>query len=49
MKFQSAVLGSRSESLGITEKSNMKMGSKSDPRLEKEFKCRLLENFTTNS
>jgi len=31
------------------EKWNMKMGSKSDPRLKEKFKCRLLENFSTNS
>jgi len=27
----------------------MKMGSKYDPRIEKEFECRWLENFSTNS
>jgi len=32
------------KALGNTEKSNMKIGSKFDPRLEDIFLCRTLEN-----
>jgi len=37
------------DTLGNTEKSNMKMGHIFDPRFKGKFLCRLLDNFTTNS
>jgi len=37
------------QAIDNTEKSNMKMGLKCDPKLKEKFKCRLLENLTTNS
>jgi len=49
MVYGSAVLGSNSENLGNREKSNMKMGKILDPLSKEIFKCRLLENSTTNS
>jgi len=49
MEYRSAVLGSYSETFGITEKSYMKMGQKCDPLLKEMFKCRILGNSTTNS
>jgi len=37
------------EAIGITEKSDMKIGQNFDPLLKGIFKCRMLENETTNS
>jgi len=41
MKSGNAVLGCHSETMGITEKSDMKRGQKCDPLLKEMFKCRI--------
>jgi len=37
------------KAIGITEKSDMKMGYNFDPLLMLMFECRILESSTTNS
>jgi len=45
VQFWSSIL----KTIGITEKSDMKLGKKCDPLLKEIFECRPLENSNTNS
>jgi len=44
MDFRSAVLGPIPETIGNTEKFDMKIGKNFEPLLKEQFKCRTLKN-----